>query len=356
MNTIFLIALGLLFVIGSVIAVLLISLKRKIEGGEPRGIKQEIDFTRAEEAYKSFSTQIEKVSVLVRELEKDREGKFTALTEQIKEAREQTDKLSVTTQQLREVLTSRHARGQWGQRLADDILKHFGFVEGVNYTKQETSDTTGKRPDYTFLLPDNLKLNMDVKFPLDNYSKYFEATAEDERKKYTDLFLKDVKAHIKEIATRDYINPEDNTVEAVLMFIPNESIFVFINENYENVIDDSLKMKVVICSPVTLFAILAVIRQAVDNFVMEQSSRDLLKVMAKFDKQWEEYTKTFGDLGKKIDAVRKEYDELTTTRQKKLDVPLKEIAGLRRKAELPEAGVADFALNEAVVKPDNDDS
>jgi hypothetical protein len=48
----------------------------------------------------------------------------------------------------------------------------------------------------------------------------------------------------------------------MLVFIPNEQIYGFIHENDFNLTVESLQKKVVLCSPLTLFAILAVIRQA----------------------------------------------------------------------------------------------
>ena len=48
----------------------------------------------------------------------------------------QVQDLTETTQSLREALSSTKARGQWGERMAEDVLRLAGFVEGVNYRKQ----------------------------------------------------------------------------------------------------------------------------------------------------------------------------------------------------------------------------
>ena len=53
----------------------------------------------------------------------------------------------------------------------------------------------------------------------------------------------------------------------------------------------------IFCSPVTLFAVLAVIRQAVDNFALEQASNEMLNLMASFQKQWTAYQKAIATLG-----------------------------------------------------------
>jgi len=207
-----------------------------------------------------------KVRGLVTELEKDREKKFGQLSSQLESTATQTMKLQETTTKLQIALSNTKTRGQWGERMAEDVLRMAGFIEGINYQKQKVLETVGKRPDYTFLLPHDLKVNMDVKFPMDNYLRYIEAEVASERDSYKKQFLKDVRNRIEEVLTRDYINPEENTVDYVLVFIPNEQIYAFMNENDRSLIDDALRNKVILCSPTTLYAILAIIRQAVDNF------------------------------------------------------------------------------------------
>jgi len=122
-----------------------------------------------------MTVELENVSKLMQGLEKDRVEKFGELASHLKIVGEQTRTLTQSTNTLREALASTKARGQWGERMAEDVLRFAGFIENVNYLKQKTIAGTGSRPDFTFLLPNDLKLNMDVKFPLDNYMRFLEA-------------------------------------------------------------------------------------------------------------------------------------------------------------------------------------
>jgi len=220
-------------------------------------------------------------------------------------------------------------RGQWGERMAEDVLRLAGFIEGINYVKQKTVEGVGTRPDFTFLLPRDLKLNMDVKFPLDNYIRFLETGSEFEKNKYKNDFLRDVRARIKEITTRDYINPQQNTLDYVLLFIPNEQVYGFIHEQDSGVLDNSIMQKVVPCSPLTLFAVLAVIRQAIDNFALEQTSTEILSLLGAFKQQWKNFAKKMELLGKRIGESQKEYEALMTTRRRQLERPLNRIEELR---------------------------
>jgi DNA recombination protein RmuC len=255
----------------------------------------------------------------------------------LKAAGEQTAALMQSTQALREALASTKVRGQWGERMAEDVLRLAGFIEGVNYWKQRTIEGIGSRPDYTFRVPPNLELNMDVKFPLDNYLRFLDAGSEEEKSRYRNSFLRDVKARIKEVTTRDYINSERNTLECVLLFIPNEQIYSFIHEQDHSIFDEGIKNKVVFCSPITLFAVLAVIRQAADNFSLNEASNEMLRQLGAFKKQWGEFINKLGNLGKRLADAQKDYEALMTTRRQKLERPLNRLEEIREQRGLAPA-------------------
>ncbi len=293
-------------------------------GMELEGKKQLIDQTLL-----AMKDDLGKVQDLMKTLEKDREQKFGQLETQLKSAAEQTSKLQETAHHLREALASTKVRGQWGERMAEDVLRLAGFIEGINYLKQQVLDTGPARPDYTFNLPQGRKVNMDVKFPLDNYLRFLEAPGESDKESYKGQFLRDVKNRIKEVTTREYINPEENTLDYVLVFIPNEQVYAFINENDSTLLDEALKKKVILCSPITLYAILAVIRQAMENFNLEKTAGRIMALLGGFNKQWAAFVDSLDKMGAKIHQAQEEYDRLTTTRRNQLERQLRRIEDLR---------------------------
>jgi DNA recombination protein RmuC len=212
--------------------------------------------------------------------------------------------------------------------MAEDVLRLAGFVEGINYRRQRTLASAG-RPDYTFLLPNQLVLHMDVKFPLDNYVRFLEADNDIERTRHRDQFLRDVRDRVKELTTRGYLDAATETVDCLLLFIPNESVYAFVQEHDRTILDDALRNKIVLCSPLTLYAVLAVVRQAVDNFRLERTSNEILGLLREFSLQWEKYTVQLERVQQRFDGVAKEYAALMTTRQRALQRPLDKIDTLR---------------------------
>lgn len=282
-----------------------------------------------------MNVELENIRKLTGELEKDRVLKFGELTAQLTRVNEQTDDLRKTTGALREALASSKVRGQWGERMAEDVLRAAGFLEGVNYTKQVSIGSVGTRPDFTFLLPRKLCLNMDVKFPYDNFLRFIESENDPDRDRFKKDFLRDVKARTKEITTREYINPDQNTVDYVLLFIPSEQMYAFIHEQDKSVLDEGLKSHVVFCSPLSLFAILAVIRQAVENFALEQTSNEILTLLGSFRKQWDLFIARMDVMGKRIADAQKEFEAITTTRRRTLEKPLVRLDDIRQQKGLP---------------------
>ena len=284
---------------------------------------------------------IHKMQELVSRFESERARQYGELDVQLKTAARETSRLQDTADHLRQALVSTKARGQWGERMAEDVLRLAGFVEGVNYIKQKVLDMAASRPDYTFWLPQGLKVNMDVKFPLNGYLRYLEADNDSVRETHRTQFLRDVRTRIKEVTTRDYINPEEKTLDYVLVFIPNEQVYAFINENDPEIMDEALKAKVILCSPFTLFAILAIIRQSLDNFSMEKTAGEILGLVKNFKREWEKFTESMTKMGEKLESARKEFGQMTGTRKDKLDKSLQKIEDLRQLKGLGEGPAPD---------------
>lgn len=288
---------------------------------------QGLDHKKAliDQTLSTVKKEIEQVKTGLQTIESNHQKRFGEMAGYLQQHRQTTQQLMQTTADLKDALANSKTRGQWGERMAEDVLRFSGFIEGINYVKQ-TAQNDGI-PDFTFFLPKDKKVNMDVKFPLNNYIAYLndpnEATKEASKKQ----FIKDVRHHIKTITTRSYISNE--TVDYVMIFIPNEQIYQFMHDNDPELIDYSLQQKVVLCSPITLYAMLAVMRQAVDHFAIENKAKEMMTILANFQDQWGRYKQSMDKIGKRLDDAQKEYEHLVSTRTNQLDRPLKKIDELK---------------------------
>lgn len=275
--------------------------------------------------------RLERVTAVVADLRTERAGQHGELLARVTEAHRVTEALRTTTEGLQRALASPQARGQWGERMCDDVLRAAGFLEGVNYAKQRTLPD-GTRPDVTFLLPDDRLLHMDVKFPLAGYLRWCEATTDRERSEATGGFLRDVRARVKELARPGYA--DERTVGFVLLFIPNESVYGFIHANDTSLADDALAQRVVLCSPFTLFAVLGIIRHAADAVALQRGADEVLDVLAGFARQWDQFTERLDALGRNLQTLGNTYEQLSGARRRQLERQLDKVEAVRQRRGL----------------------
>jgi DNA recombination protein RmuC len=262
------------------------------------------------------------------------------LSAHLAHATAQTAGLATTAGALRDVLASPKSRGQWGERMADDVLRLAGLVEGVSYVRQRAT-ARGTVPDVTFLLPAGRVLHMDVKFPVDNYVRWLEAETDVQREALLAAFLRDVRARVRELTGRGYVDPAAGTLDYVLAFLPNESVYAFVHEHDPGLVDEALGRRVVLCSPMTLFAVLAVVRHAADTAALEQASGEVLDVLTEFSREWDRFCDALDKVGRAVDGVERAYGELAGTRRRAMERPLSRLDELRLDRREPLRAVGD---------------
>jgi DNA recombination protein RmuC len=278
--------------------------------------------------------QLLRMGDLVSNLQVEGAQQHGQLITNLRQATATTQALTETTQHLRQALASPKARGQWGERMAEDVLRTAGMVEGVTYRKQ-TGLAGGSIPDISFFMPGGRMLHMDVKFPVDNYLRHLEAPTDHERDASAKAFVRDVRNRVKELSGREYIDA-DTTLDEVLLFIPNESVWAFIQERDSQLIDFAMEQKVVLCSPVSLFAVLAVIRQAVDQTRLARTSDEILQCLSAFRQQWTKYAEAVDAVEKRFTSTQRAFEDLSGTRRRVLEKQLDRIDDLRHQRGLPE--------------------
>lgn len=306
-------------------------------GGEQLGTRAEVIDTTLQNLAAQMGQRLDALNTELNQLRQVNNTQYDNVGKAVEALARRTDNLN-------EILSNSQKRGQWGERIVEDMLRAAGFIENVNYSKQDTN-IVGGRPDYKFMMPPNRVLFMDVKFPLDRYAAHFSAETDALRDQAKSEFVKAVKGHIDALAKRDYINnAKEEALDYVLMFLPNESISGFVHEADPKLIDYALNNKVVLCSPLSLYSFLVVVRQATDSFHTEQTADSIMQQINKFHGEWDKYVKAVEDVKETFDKLNHKIDDISTggTRFKKLSVPIREIEKMRTKQGIPELGDDDL--------------
>ncbi len=287
----------------------LISMANQKLGAEKQEIKTDLENKRR---------QIEKLVESVQKEMRDNDKTTRDLLQQVKDHQQITKDLSITTEGLKKVLTNNQLRGQFGEQVAEDLLKMAGFVKGVDFETQKSQGSSSSRPDFSIFLPDKTRINVDVKFPYANLQKATETDDRAQKQQHLKAFAQDVKKKISQVTTRDYINPDDKTVDFVVLFVPNEMIFSYIYDKMHEVWEDAMRKKVILAGPFSFTAILRMVRQAHDNFHYQENIQQIVGYIKQFEKQFDMYNEEFDKLGSQLSTVQNTYHKIESTRTRQL--------------------------------------
>ncbi len=289
-------------------------------GSEKKEIKTDLEGKRMEieRLVKAIQEDLKESKKNLSETEKERVGSFMELRNKLEEYSKATTQLSTTTENLKNMLSNNQLRGQFGEQIADELLKMSGFVRGVDYEVNKEQSGSETRPDFCIYLPDKTKINVDSKFPYANLQRVTEAESEEEKSKYLKKFERDVKEKIKQVSSRDYINPDDNTVDFVILFIPNEMVFSYIYDKLNDVWKEAMEKKVVLAGPFSFTAILRMVRQAYQNFSYQKNIRQVIGHVQSFEKEFEKFQEEFSKVGERIKSLDSQYQKVSTTRVNQL--------------------------------------
>jgi DNA recombination protein RmuC len=297
-----------------------LQLAKEVLGAQKNEIKVDLEGKKSaitnlvEEIRKDIRKNEERIA----KSDDERVRSFSALENELKSYKEITGDLKVSTEKLKELLSNNQMRGAFGEQIAEDLLQMAGFVIGQGYSKNESQTTESTRPDFTIFLPDQTKINIDVKFPYASLVKYVEAKDRTAKEKYLRDFKQDVKNKIKQVCTREYINPEEKTVDFVILFIPNEMIFSFIYDKMNEIWEEAMKKKVILAGPFSFTAILRMVKQAYTNFRYQENLQHIIGLIQKFDSEYQKYSGAVDTLGERIASASRQFDTVANTRNRQL--------------------------------------
>ena len=186
-------------------------------------------------------------------------------------------------------------------------------------------ETNANRPDFTILLPDQHKVSLDVKFPISNLMKAQDASDPAEQKRYLNEFEQDVKKRIEEAAGRDYINPDENTLDYAVVFVPSESVYALIFTHCRRIFEIAESKKIVLAAPFSLVAILKVIYQSFRYFHFEQKIQEIVALIEKLDEDLIRFKERFEEFGESIDHLKLAYDKIAKTSFQKISSKIDKI-------------------------------
>jgi DNA recombination protein RmuC len=221
--------------------------------------------------------------------------------------------------QLQAILSNKQTRGAFGQSRMEAIVAD-GLPMGT-YEFQATL-SNGNRPDCLVRMPNDApSLVIDAKFPLEAWNAIRAAETPETQKAAAQAFRRDVEIHIRDIAGKYLIQGE--TQDTAFMFVPSESVFAEIHENFEALVQRAHRSRIVIVSPSLLMLSIQVIQAILKDARMREQAHviqgeviRLMEDVTRLDERVRRLQTHFGQATRDIDEILVSASKVTKRGQK----------------------------------------
>jgi len=232
--------------------------------------------------------------------------------------------------ELQNILSNKQTRGAFGEGRMQQIVQD-GLPMG-SYEFQATLSNQS-RPDCVIHMPnDTPVLVIDAKFPLESWHRIREAEAPEEAKQAATGFKRDVEAHLKAISEKYFLKGE--TQDTAFMFVPSESIFAEIHENFEGLVQKAHKARVVIVSPSLLMLSIQVMQSVLKDVRMREQAHliqkeivTLMEDVGRLDDRVRKLDTHFRQAQKDVELILTSSDKVTKRSTKITELEFEEPAG-----------------------------
>jgi len=272
-----------------------------------------------------------KVQDQLMDVDKSREGSYRAVATQLTQLSAAHKELRDAADGLSRSLRSPNARGRWGELQLRRIVELAGMTNQCDFVEKPTAeaeDGSRQTPDLIVTLPGNMKVVVDAKVPIDAYLAATEARSDAERDQKLAAHARQVRDHIRALASKEYWKQFSTAPDFVIMFLPLEPLLAAALEQDGGLLDQAASLNVIPATPLTL---LAVLKAVALGWRQEQLAKNAEEIQLIGRELYERLGSMVGHLesvGKNLKQAGDAYDRFVGSLEQKV------LPGARRFKEL----------------------
>ncbi len=270
-------------------------------------------------------------------VEKERNSAYAGLKEQVESLLKGQKNLSAETGKLVKALRKPNVRGRWGEIQLQRVVEIAGMTEHCDFTQQQSVSTgDGRlRPDMMIRLPNERRIVVDAKAPLEAYLDSVGAESDREKAAFLQTHARHVKDHLRKLGEKAYWDQFDSTPEFVVMFLPGESFFSAALEADPKLIEYGVDQRVILATPTTLIALLKAVAYGWSQEKMAEHARQISELGTELYDRIGTLSEHFIRLGRHLDNSVTFYNKSVATLESNVLTSAKKMKelGIRSKKE-----------------------
>ena len=224
-----------------------------------------------------FEQQIQQLAASVTALQ----GSYTSEKSTVEALLGQVTTLQASTTSLQSALKSPTARGSWGENQLRNVIRLAGMENYCDFTEQFTGGEgeRNQRPDVVINLAGGAHLAVDSKAPLAAYMRMTETDDVVQKENELKQHAKDIRMHVKTLADKKYWDQFGHaSPDFVIMFIPGEGFVSDAMRADTTLLEDAMKMNVIIASPVNLLSLLLTVSKSWQSHQLAEHAEKVAKL------------------------------------------------------------------------------
>lgn len=224
----------------------------------------------------------------------------------------QISQLTDTTAALHGALKSSSARGAWGEQQLRNVIELAGMESYCDFDEQTTltSNDRLQRPDAVVRLPNNSRVVIDAKTPLDAYLRAQEAPNAESQQRLLQDHAKAVRDHARVLADKKYWIQFDRAPEYVIMFIPGESFLSDALRADPALLEVAMRSRVLIASPVNLLALLLAVAKGWQAFQIAEHAEKIAQLGKELYERVDTVLEHIDKTGRGLETAIKAYNSM----------------------------------------------
>ena len=216
----------------------------------------------------------------ISELEKARSEAYGSIRGQLESMQQSQHSLTQETKNLVKALRRPEVRGRWGEITLRRLVELAGMVEHCDFREQvHVSDGDQTiRPDMVISMPDDRELVVDVKTPLDAYLAAVEARDDEERKLALERHARNVREHVRKLASKAYWRQFASSPEFVILFIPGDQFLSAALDEDPELIEFALAQQIILVTPTSFVALLKSVAYGWRQLALADNAAEIRKL------------------------------------------------------------------------------